>query len=72
MSEDNKEPESPYWHGKEPFAKFVLAPWPWRPQGASAYNASVFAHRALFMDNAEPPPTALVKEGPKALMLVKK
>lgn len=72
MSDENKEPESPYWHGKEPFIRFVVRPWPWRPMGASSFNPAVFIHRTLFLSETEPQTTALVKEGPKSLLVVRK
>ena len=67
---------SPYWHGQEPFVYFPKIEVPWRPQGATSYNGANFAHRSIFMPNFVKAiaewhfiGTALVKEGPKALVL---
>lgn len=71
MSEDNKESESPYWHGKKPFVEFVVRPWPWR-NSESYVNPAYFIHRTLFLPDYEPPTKALAKEAPKALVLVRR
>lgn len=53
---------SPYWHGLPPFVVFKAKPWP----GSWCATPLLLIHRSLFV---EPQITALVKEGPKALIL---
>lgn len=71
LSEDSQEPESPYWHGKKPFVEFFVSPWPWR-NSETYFNPAVFIHRTIFLTETEPHTTALVKEGPKSLLVVKR
>ena len=53
------------------------APWPWRGYGSSICNPLMFTHRSIFMPpysntgvwfGGIPSVTALVKEGPKAIV----
>ena len=54
------------------------APWPWIGCGATIYNPLLFTHRSIFMPpysdagtwfDGSPRVTALVKEGPKSIVL---
>lgn len=80
LAQEFAKPLIPDWHGKEPFVKIDVYDLPWKPV-AMNYYSMMFSHRRAFM-----PPcsdsrywwdgscrvTALVKEGPKAIVLVRK
>lgn len=63
--------DSPYWHGKEPFFVIRTYDLPWRPSGATTRDRRFVelatCHRTLF---AAENVTALVKEGPKAIVKI--
>lgn len=64
-----------YWHGLQPFVEFTRFDLPWRSHGSLAPNPLAFEHRKIFMPNFVKAceqwciGTALIKEGPKSIIL---
>ena len=66
----------------DPKPLFIPKSWPWNRYGVSCYNPLMFAHRTMFIDpyNASDKScwwdgscleTAIVKEGPRSIVLVR-
>ena len=45
--------EIPYWHGKEPFVKFVLAEWPWEKESKAMEEVRGYTPEGMRLDVAQ-------------------